>query len=150
MGISELPIRSIRPYGGVAGIRAMIARTAFAQLRHSSLLLVGTVAAMLLSYVAPAALLFSRDRLAAMLGFAAWLLSAILYVPTVRVYRAPLWTAACLPLIAIFYLTATIESAIRFWTGSGGQWKGPDTGHTGMSDHVSPSASHAIIDFSAA
>jgi hypothetical protein len=69
-------------------------------------------------------LLFSGDRLATACGFTAWLLSAILYAPTVRLYRAPLWTAACLPLIAIFYMIATIESAIRYWTGRGGLWKG--------------------------
>jgi hopene-associated glycosyltransferase HpnB len=124
MGISDLPVRSIRPYGGVAGIRAMIARSAFAQLRHSALLLVGTIAGMLLTYIAPPVLLFSGDRPAAAFGLASWLLSAILYVPTVRLYRAPLWTAAGLPLIAAFYLIATVESAIRCWTGRGGLWKG--------------------------
>jgi hopene-associated glycosyltransferase HpnB len=124
MGISELPVRSIRPYGGVAGIRAMIARSAFAQLRHSSLLLAGTVAGMLLTYIAPPALLFSGDTSSALMGAVAWLLSAILYAPTVKLYRAPLRTAFCLPLIAIFYLIATIESAIRYWAGRGGYWKG--------------------------
>jgi len=124
MGISELPIRSIRPYEGISGIRAMIARSAFAQLRHSTLLLIGTIAGMLLTYVAPPVLLFSGDGIATALGLAAWLMSAILYAPTVRLYRAPLWTAACLPAIAIFYLIATIESAIRYWTGRGGLWKG--------------------------
>jgi hopene-associated glycosyltransferase HpnB len=124
MGISELPVRSIRPYGGVAGIRAMIARSAFAQLRHSALLLLGTVAGMLITYVVPPALLFTGDLPAAALGFTAWMIGAILYAPTVRLYRAPLWTAACLPLIALFYLVATAESAVRYWTGRGGLWKG--------------------------
>ncbi|HEU5020430.1 MAG TPA: glycosyltransferase [Bryobacteraceae bacterium] len=124
LGISELPIRSIRPYGGFSGIRGMIARSAFAQLRHFTLLLLGTVIGMLLIYVAPALLWISGDLLAAALGFAAWLLSAILYLPSVRLYRAPLWTAFALPAIAIFYLIATIESALQYWTGKGGQWKG--------------------------
>jgi hopene-associated glycosyltransferase HpnB len=124
MGISDLPIRSVRPYGGVSGIRAMIARSAFAQLRHSTLLLAGTVVAMLLTYLAPPLLLLSGDQLATTLGICAWLISAVLYLPTVRLYRAPLWTALCLPVIAIFYLIATLESAIRYWTGRGGIWKG--------------------------
>lgn len=124
LGISELPIRSIRPYGGLTGIRGMISRSAFAQLRHSTLLLIGTVVAMSLTYLAPPLLLFAPDQTAKILGGTAWLLSAILYAPTVRLYRAPLWTAACLPLIAIFYLIATIESAVNYWTGRGGQWKG--------------------------
>ena len=124
MGLSDLPIRSVRPYGGVSGIRAMIARSAFAQLRHSILLLLGTVAAMVLTYIAPPMLLFSRDKVAALLGLCAWIISAVLYIPTVRLYRAPLWTAICLPAIAMFYLIATVESAIRYWTGQGGLWKG--------------------------
>ncbi len=124
MGISDLPIRSVRPYGGISGIRAMIARSAFAQLRHSALLLIGTVAAMLLTYIAPPVLLFSGDKVIALIGLIAWIISAALYIPTVRLYRAPLWTAFCLPAIAIFYLIATVESAIRYWTGRGGFWKG--------------------------
>jgi hopene-associated glycosyltransferase HpnB len=124
LGISDLPIRSIRPYGGLSGIRAMIARSAFAQLNHSTLLLIGTLIGMLLIYIAPPLLWLSRDALAAALGFAAWLISAILYAPTVRLYGAPLWTAFALPVIAIFYLVATVESAIQYWTGKGGQWKG--------------------------
>jgi hopene-associated glycosyltransferase HpnB len=124
LGISELPIRSVRHYGGVTGIRAMIARSAFAQLRHSSLLLAGTVAAMLLTYIAPPLLLFSGDDLAFAMGLWIWILSAVIYAPTVRFYRAPLWSAACLPLIALFYLFATVESAVHYWTGRGGLWKG--------------------------
>ncbi len=124
LGISELPIRSIRPYGGLSGIRAMIARSAFAQLDHSTLLLLGTVIGMLLIYVAPAFLWLSGDPLAAALGLSAWLLSALIYLPSVRLYRAPLWTAVALPAIATFYLIATLESALQYWTGKGGQWKG--------------------------
>jgi hopene-associated glycosyltransferase HpnB len=124
LGISDLPIRSIRPYGGVSGIRGMIARSAFAQLNHSTVLLFGTVVGMLLIYVAPPFLWLTNDPVAASLGFAAWLISAILYIPSVRLYRAPLWTAFALPLIAVFYLIATVESAVRYWTGKGGQWKG--------------------------
>lgn len=124
IGISDLPIRSIRPYGGVAGIRAMIARSAFAQLNHSTLLLLGTIAGMLIIYVMPVVLLFSGDSLAATLGIFAWIVSVIVYAPSVRNYHAPLWTALGLPAIAIFYLIATIESALSYWTGRGGQWKG--------------------------
>jgi hypothetical protein len=87
-------------------------------------LLLGTVAGMILIYVAPPLLWLSGDPLAAALGFAAWILSALLYRPSVRLYQAPLWTAFALPAIAIFYLIATIESAIQYWTGKGGQWKG--------------------------
>jgi len=124
LGVSDLPLRSFREYGRAADIRAMIARSAFAQLRHSVLLLVGTVAGMALTYLAPVALLFSGDRVAAALGGCAWALSAVIFLPSVREYGAPLWTAICLPGIALFYLYATVESAVRYWTGQGGMWKG--------------------------
>ncbi len=127
LGISELPIRSIRPYGGVSGIRAMISRSAFAQLRHSSLLLLGTVAGMFFTYLASPILLVAHSAqpdLTRTVGFFTWLIGAALYIPTVRLYRAPVWTAFCLPLIGLFYLVATVESAVRYWTGRGGRWKG--------------------------
>ncbi len=44
---------SLRAYGTFAEIRDLIARTAFTQLRYSSLLLAGTLAGMFLTYIAP-------------------------------------------------------------------------------------------------
>jgi hypothetical protein len=29
-----------------------------------------------------------------------------------------------LPLSAVFYMVATVDSAIKFWSGRGGEWKG--------------------------
>ncbi len=124
LGASDPLIRSVRPYGGLAGIRMMIARSAFAQLRHSTLLLLGTVAGLVITYLAPPLLLFSGSAAAAAMGASAWLTSMILYWPAVRRYHSPPWTAACLPIIAVFYLLATIESAVRYWFGRGGLWKG--------------------------
>jgi hopene-associated glycosyltransferase HpnB len=114
---------SIRPYR-LSEIRAMIARTAFTQLRHSPTLLVGTVLGMAATYLAGPVLLASGVRQAMALGAAAWLVMWACYVPLLRMYRlSPLWGVA-LPLIALFYSGATIESAVRYWTGSGGRWKG--------------------------
>jgi hypothetical protein len=46
------------------------------------------------------------------------------FLPTVAFYRlAPLWAPA-LPLSALFYAYATLLSAVRYWRGRGGQWKG--------------------------
>jgi hypothetical protein len=101
----------------------MISRTAFAQLRHSIILLVGTVAAMTIAYLAPPILLGMGSR-AAVMGLGAWLLMAIAFWPTLRFFgRSPLWTLL-LPLIAAFYLGATLHSAVRYWEGRGGLWKG--------------------------
>jgi hopene-associated glycosyltransferase HpnB len=115
---------SIRDYATFAQIRAMISRTAFAQLRHSALLLAATILGMAVVYLAPPLLLFTRNPSAAILGLAAWFLMMISYSPTLRFYgRSVLW-APLLPLVALFYISATIDSAFAYWTGRGGSWKG--------------------------
>jgi hopene-associated glycosyltransferase HpnB len=124
LGVSQPEIRSVRGYGSVAGIRAMIARSAFAQLRHSFWLLVATLCGLALTYLAPVALLFSRDPAAIFAGAVALILMAIAIRPTVRAYSAPFWVMFCLPAIAVFYGAATVESAVNYWAGRGGMWKG--------------------------
>jgi hopene-associated glycosyltransferase HpnB len=115
---------SLRAYGTFAEIRDLISRTAFTQLRYSALLLAGTLAGMFLTYVAPIVLLFAHDSTARTLGFASWLLMSLSFLPTVRFYRlSPLW-APFLPVSALFYTYATWLSAVRYWMGKGGQWKG--------------------------
>ncbi len=115
---------SLRAYGTFGEIRDLIARTAFTQLRYSGLLLVGTLAGMLLTYVAPVILLFASDSTARVLGVVAWVLMALSFLPTLRFYRlSPVW-APLLPLTALFYTYATWLSAVRYWLGKGGLWKG--------------------------
>ena len=122
LGLAE-DTYSLRDHGTWAEIGRMISRTAFAQLRHSIILLVGTVAAMTIAYLAPPILLGMGSR-AAVMGLGAWLLMAIAFWPTLRFFgRSPLWTLL-LPLIAAFYLGATLHSAVRYWEGRGGLWKG--------------------------
>jgi hopene-associated glycosyltransferase HpnB len=116
--------RSIRSYGGFDEIGGMIARTAFSQLRHSGLLLGATVIGLFFIYLLPLTLLASGKGLPTMLGAAAWLLMSVSYAPMVRFYRrSPLWSIA-LPPIALFYLAATVRSAVQYWRGQGGEWKG--------------------------
>jgi hopene-associated glycosyltransferase HpnB len=116
--------RSERAYGSFAEIDHMIARTAFNQLRHSALLLIGAIIGMFLSYLLPLVLIFSGDRIIAALGVLAWFLMALAYLPVVRFYELnPLWSLT-LPLSACFYMVATIHSAFKFWAGRGGEWKG--------------------------
>jgi hopene-associated glycosyltransferase HpnB len=124
LGTAGEAVVSTRGYGHAGEIRAMIARSAFAQLRHSGVLLAGTLAGLVVTYMLPVALLFSGDMIAAGLGLVALLTAGHIFAPTVRMYRAPLITALALPLIAAFYLEATIESAINYWNGRGGRWKG--------------------------
>jgi hypothetical protein len=123
MGITRAS-SSLRAYTTFVEIRDMIARTAFTQLRYSTLLLVGTLIGMLLTYLAPVALLFAPKPTTRILALAAWLLMSLTFLPTVRFYRlSPLW-APLLPLAALFYAYATWLSAIRYWLNRGAQWKG--------------------------
>jgi hopene-associated glycosyltransferase HpnB len=115
---------SLRSYGTFREIRDMIARTAFTQLRYSSLILLGTLAGMFLTYIAPIALFFVPNSTVRLLGLVTWLLMSCSFFLTVRFYRlSPLW-APLLPLAALFYSYASWLSAFHYWRGQGGQWKG--------------------------
>ena len=123
MGLTRASV-SLRFYATFRDIRDLIARTAFTQLSYSPLLLLGTLLAMFLTYLAPIALLFAEEPVPQILGASAWLLMSLLYLPTIRFYRlAPAW-AATLPLTALFYSYATLLSAVRYYLGRGAQWKG--------------------------
>ena len=123
MGLTRKSV-SLREYQTFAEVRDLIARTAFTQLKYSPLLLLGTLAGMVLTYLAPVVLTFHPQPVVWRLGLAAWLLMALTYLPTVRFYGlSPLW-APLLPVAAAFYGYATWLSAVRYWLGHGGQWKG--------------------------
>ena len=115
---------SIRPYGSWRPIWDVIARCAFAQLGYSALALIGMVLALTIIFAMPPLLLLSGSVVAMAFGGAAWLAMSFAYMPILRFYRCPLWIAPLLPLIALFYTAATIGSAVQFWRGRGGRWKG--------------------------
>ncbi len=119
-----LEARSLRGYGSPREIASMISRTAFAQLRHSYLLLAATLLGLMVTYLAPLVLLFAPDPRARTLGLAAWVLMSLLYLPMVRFYRLGALRCLTLPLVACFYAVATLDSARRYARGRGGQWKG--------------------------
>jgi hopene-associated glycosyltransferase HpnB len=123
MGLTRKSV-SLRTYTSFTEIQDLIARTAFTQLGYSWLLLAGTLLGMTVTYLMPVVFTFSARPVVWRLGLAAWALMAITYLPTVRFYRmSPLWAAA-LPVAAAFYTYATWISAVRYWLGRGGQWKG--------------------------
>ena len=116
--------RSVRPYESFGEIGRMISRTAFNQLRHSALLLALAVVGLMFTYVVPIAVMFTASRAAVICGAFAFALMMTAYAPMVRFYRLnPLW-GVTLPLAAIFYTGATVHSALKYWSGAGGQWKG--------------------------
>jgi hopene-associated glycosyltransferase HpnB len=114
---------SIRGYASFGGVGRMISRTAFYQLRHSGWLLIATVLGLAITYLVPPVVVFFGGW-AAFWGGAAWLLMSTAFWPTLRFYSRSLTWAPVLPLIALFYTGATIYSAIQYWLGQGGEWKG--------------------------
>jgi hopene-associated glycosyltransferase HpnB len=123
MGLTRKSV-SLRSYATFGEIRDLIARTAFTQLRYSSLVLVGTLVGLLLTYVVPMVLTFDGQPVVWRLALAAWALMTLTYLPTVRFYGLSALWAPVLPLAALFYSYATCLSAARYWLGRGGQWKG--------------------------
>ncbi|MGO8920031.1 MAG: glycosyltransferase [Stellaceae bacterium] len=115
--------RSVRPYPGIGDVWRMVARTAYAQLNYSPLLLAGTVLGLAVTYVAPVALIFAGGLAAGIAG-AAWAAMTLAYLPMVRFYALSPLRALLLPAAASVYLAATVDSARRYWQGAGGEWKG--------------------------
>jgi hopene-associated glycosyltransferase HpnB len=123
LGLTER-VHSIRPYPALADIRRMVVRSAYAQLRYSPLLLLGTAAGMALTYLVPPLMAMFGSGAARAIGIATWALMAIAFQPTLRLYRlSPLWGIA-LPAIALEYLIFTLDSAYQYVRGRGGSWKG--------------------------
>lgn len=115
---------SLRFYRTFSEVGRMISRTAFRQLNHSFFMLLAALIGLTAIYVIPPLLLVSRHAVPVALGASAWLMMTVAYLPMVRLYRlSPIWALA-LPLTAIFYMGATMNSAFRFWLGRGGEWKG--------------------------
>jgi hypothetical protein len=101
-----------------------VSRSAYAQLNYSPLLLAGTLLGLFLVYIAPVMTALFAWGVSQLAGWAAWAIMAIMFQPILRFYRqSPLWGLA-LPLIGAFYAAFTLESAIQYWSGKGGMWKG--------------------------
>ena len=124
LGLSDTAV-SLRQYRTFGEIGSMISRTAYPQLGYSPLLLAGTVAGLAVVYLAPPLLTLAAPRgAAAGMGALAWLLMTAAYRPAVRYATRHWFWAPLLPLIAGFYMGATIHSAVAHWRGRGGIWKG--------------------------
>ncbi len=112
----------------LGSIWSMVARTAYAQLGYSKLML--TLCLMGLAFVyllGPAVLLtwpWHHTEWAAIAGLGSWVLMAFAFIPTLRDYGKPLWLAPLLPLAGLIYGLMTFDSARRTWAGKGGAWKG--------------------------
>ncbi len=127
LGLAE-GVDSVRPCPRLHDLWLMISRSAYAQLRHNPLVLVGTVAGLALVYLVPPVALFvgltSGSTGTATAGGLAWLLMTATYLPMLRYYGQPLGLAALLPVTAFLYLLMTVDSAVRHYQGRGAAWKG--------------------------
>ena len=116
---------SSRRYLGAGQLWMMIARSAYTQLNHSPLLLLGTMIAIIIGFFLPPVFGLAGYRPALL----AWVALSVAYLPILRYHRLPFWMAPLLPVVALFYLGATLDSARRHWMGRGGEWKGRAQAH---------------------
>lgn len=128
LGAAKDEAVSLRDNRSLSSIWSMVARSAFAQLNHSFLMLAGAVIGMILIYLAPPAIALSYPvhhlGVAATLSAAAWGLMAFTYLPIARLYRQASWKAFFLPAAAFFYTLMSISSGLDHARGKGGRWKG--------------------------
>jgi hypothetical protein len=121
-------VDSVRPYPRLHDLWRMVSRSAYAQLRHNPLLLLGTVAGLALVYLVPPVAvltgLAAGSTATVVPGALAWLVMTGTYVPMLRYYRQPLWLAPLLPFTAFLYLLMTVDSAVQHYRGRGAAWKG--------------------------
>ena len=123
MGLTRASV-SLREYGSFGEIRDLIARTAFTQLHYSFLLLVLALAGLFTTFLLPWVLFFAYPGEAWLLVDTAIALMVATFLVTVRFYNLSAAWALTLPFAAAFYGYATWLSAVRYWLGRGGQWKG--------------------------
>ncbi len=123
LGLTDRAI-SLRPYEHISDIRRMVARSAYAQLGYSPLMLLFTLAGLFVVYIAPVLGALFAMYYVQLAAYLAWAIMAVMFQPILRFYRlSPFWGIA-LPVIGAFYAGFTLDSAFQHWSGKGGMWKG--------------------------
>jgi len=117
-------VTSIRNYPRWADIAQMVSRSAYAQLGYSPAQLAGAVAALVLTFVIPPLAALVGSGYARLFGLGAWGLMALLFLPTLRIYKISPLCGVTLPAVAFAYLLFTLDSAFQSMRGKGGFWKG--------------------------
>ncbi|GAB4118829.1 MAG: hypothetical protein Kow00104_00800 [Rhodothalassiaceae bacterium] len=124
--------RSIRGAESLGPLWNMVRRTAYTQLSHNPLLLIGTVLGLGLVFLAPpllfAVAIVTGHLPLALLSGAALIAMCAAYRPTLLHYGRNSLEALALPIVASLYLAMTVHSAIDHWRGRGSRWKGRDYG----------------------
>ncbi|MCW8085819.1 glycosyltransferase [Sabulicella glaciei] len=129
LGLTER-VRSLRAYDDLGTIRAMVARTAYAQLGYNPWILLGMVAAMALVFLAPPLLAVFAEGAARWIGLLAWGMMTLAFAPTLRRFGLSPLRGLALPMVAGTYLLFTLDSARAEWAGRGGLWKGETLSRT--------------------
>jgi hopene-associated glycosyltransferase HpnB len=123
LGLTE-DVDSLRAYSTFAEFSRMVSRSAFAELRYSPLRLAGAIGGMALVYLTPPLFAIFARGPAQAAGALAWAMMAVALAPTLRLYGRPLIGGFALPAIAAAYVAFTVDSALQYWRGRGGHWKG--------------------------
>lgn len=132
LSVSRGDVTSLREYRSLGTVWRMVKRTAFTELRFSWLLLTGTLLGLAVLFLVPplavlagvaAVGLGAAPRiLLVALGAAAWVLMALLLIPTERLYRlSPLW-ALTFPVGGLLYGAMTLDSAIHHGLNRRPEW----------------------------
>jgi len=123
VGVSHAAV-SLRGYDDMAAIHAMVARSAFTQLRYSVALLLGCTVAMALMFWVPLAVLLLGVGVSRAVAATALVAMIVSYLPTLHYYRqSPAWSLL-LPVTGTIYLAMTWSSARRYWRGVRSAWRG--------------------------
>jgi hopene-associated glycosyltransferase HpnB len=127
LGLTERAV-SVRRYPGVPDIARMVSRSAYAELHYSPMRLVGAIAGMALVFAAPAVIaLLPTDLVgleAGLIAATAWMAMLGAIQPVLLFYRRSAFLGFALPLVGAIYAVFTLNSAIQYWRGRGGLWKG--------------------------
>ena len=115
---------SQRHYDDLGSIWDMVARTAYTQLRYSTLLLLLCTILMLSAFIMPMTAFFTGITICAIFACLIFLLMTISYLPTLKYYGVNLLWVITLPVTGLLYLLMTWSSAINHWRGIGASWKG--------------------------
>jgi hopene-associated glycosyltransferase HpnB len=123
LGLGET-VTSLRGYPTWRNIWMLIARSGFTQLGFSPLLLLGCLIGMTVTFLLPPLLAIQSDPGLRLPGIISWSMMTMSTLANLYYYRRSVLWAPVMPLIALFYLAATLDSARRYWMGLGGEWKG--------------------------
>lgn len=140
LGLSD-GSKSLRTAETLAPLWSMVQRTAYTQLKYSPWLLIFTVAAMSLIFLAPPVLVLTypihNSGFASLIGLSTWIAMAVTYGPTLRDYGQNRWESLILPIIAAFYAAMTVDSAVAHGRHRGGLWKGRHYGPSAETQNLS-------------